>query len=109
MSVQVQVCRDCMAQYFPPRLRCAKCGGRAFGQHPVTEGVLEQTSTLRHRVGFEGSSNIALGIVRTDGGLRLLARLRGAKQPGEPVLLEMSETGSIRERSPDRLLGQRHD
>ncbi len=109
MSVQVQICRDCKAQYFPPRLRCAKCGGRSFDQHPVTGGILERTSTLRHRVGFEGNSNIALGLVRTEGGLRLLARLSATKEPGQPVLLETSETGSIRERSPDRLLGKRHD
>ena len=108
MSVLVQICNDCATQYFPPRLRCAKCGGRGFDQLLVTGGILERTSTLLHRVGFEGSSNIALGLVRTDGGLRLLARLSGAKQPGEPVLLEMSETGSVRERVSDRLPGRRH-
>jgi uncharacterized OB-fold protein len=103
MSVLVQICRDCMTQYFPPRLRCAKCGGRGFDQLLVAGGRLEQTTTLRHRVGFEDSSNIALGLVKTDGGLRLLARLSGAKQSGEPVLLEMSETGSVHERVSDRL------
>ncbi len=109
MSVQVQMCRDCTAQYFPPRLRCPKCGGRTLDQHPVAGGILEQASTLRHRAGFESSLNIVLGIVKTDGGLRLLARLSGAREPGESVLLEMSETGSIREQCPDRLLGKRHD
>jgi uncharacterized OB-fold protein len=96
MSMLVQRCAACASLFFPPRLLCAACHGSFFDRVSVDDGVVEASTTLRHRAGSSADLDISLGLVRLDGGIRVIARLDNDMRAGDVALLSQLQDGSIR-------------
>lgn len=75
----IQKCLTCSALTLYPRYRCPKCQSSDLGwQAAVGHGVLHSFTVLRLGApsGFEDELPYALGVVKLDEGVQLLARLR---------------------------------
>lgn len=79
MTVALQTCDGCGAQWFPDRLLCPRCGGRTFTRSEVRRARVHEVTTLveGHRIA---------GLV-TESGVPLVARLLGDAQEGDEVSL----------------------
>lgn len=80
-------CDGCGALYFPQRLLCARCGGAKFSEALVTEGVVEEITTIRHVLGQKDWAPRRLANVRTPEGLHLTVGLLDQSGPGDRVTL----------------------
>lgn len=80
-------CVGCGAIYFPQRLMCARCGGSAFGEAPVSEAVIEEITIIRHVLGQKDWAPRRLANVRTSEGLALTIGLLDELGPGDRVAL----------------------
>jgi uncharacterized OB-fold protein len=70
-------CDGCGKVYFPPRLLCGHCRGRAFTQVTLApEGAVETFTVIRvPPTDFADQAPYAVGIVRLDDGVRLTAQI----------------------------------
>jgi uncharacterized OB-fold protein len=93
-GVAIPTCADCGRGLFPARLRCPGCGSERFDNLLVFEARLEETTTLLHVAGRAGSTPVRLGVVVTEAGVRLVARLARAAEPGALVTLS-DDAGAI--------------
>jgi uncharacterized OB-fold protein len=108
MSVTIQKCTACASHFFPPRLLCAGCHGSAFEEILVDAGTVEAVTTLRHRAGIETDLNISLGLVRLEGGIKIVVRFDKAAPIGDVIRLSQLPDGSLRgEESPNATTGTR--
>lgn len=78
MSLRVPVCVACGRAVFPRRFLCPDCGGSAWREEPVANGVLEAVATRE----------VSVGAVRTSLGPLALARVESSAQPGDTVALD---------------------
>jgi len=93
-GVAIPTCADCGRGLFPARLRCPSCGSERFESVSTVQAKLEETTTLLHVAGRADSTPVRLGVVVTDAGVRLVARLTHAVEPGAIVRVS-DEDGSI--------------
>jgi len=68
-------CADCGAGYFPSRLICARCGGANWRDDAVHDGVVEQTTIVRHAAGRADWKPRHIATVRTADGQVIIAGL----------------------------------
>ena len=85
-------CAGCGAIYFPARLLCARCGGPAFAETRVSEGVIEEITVIRHVLGQTDWGPRRLANVKTPEGLLLTVGLRDESSPGDRIVLEQDGT-----------------
>jgi hypothetical protein len=90
-GVELWVCESCHAGYFPRRLICHRCGAASWRPERALEGTVEETTTVRRRVGSGADAAPAvLGTIRLDGGQRVVAALGHAVASGSRVKLTQS-------------------
>jgi uncharacterized OB-fold protein len=94
-ALTVFACAVCGTAAFPRRLACPQCGCRDAREVDASEGVVEETTTVRHRAGEDGGAVMRLGTVRTQAGPRVIARLEGAADSGVVVRLYRKPDGAI--------------
>ncbi|MGP0089032.1 MAG: Zn-ribbon domain-containing OB-fold protein [Xanthobacteraceae bacterium] len=92
----MQRCVACASLFFPPRFLCAACHGSVFDGISVDAGIVEACTTLRHRAGSNADLDISLGLVRLDGGIRVIARLDNNMSVGDVALLFQFQDGSLK-------------
>jgi uncharacterized protein len=88
-GVQLWVCQSCHTGYFPRRLICHRCGAAWWRPETALDGTVEETTTVRRRVGAD-SDLAVLGTIRLDGGQRVVAALAQTLAPGSRVELAQS-------------------
>ena len=88
-GVPVQVCAACGLRFFPHRLACSRCGSREFSTVVVTEGVIEETTTVRRAPGGLPAGPVVVAAVQLGEGPRVVARVDGGTRPGETVCLSL--------------------
>ena len=98
-GARIAICERCGAAAYPTPLLCPRCGGRAFGEQITGSGVLEEVTTVRHRVGSEGTPTV-LGTVRLPAGGRIIVAVDSIAPPGTTVTLEQ-QGGAIRARASE--------
>ena len=96
MSVPVQRCAACGSLFFPPRFLCAVCHGSVFDEISVDAGTVEACTQVRRRAASNADLDISLGLVRLDGGIRVVARLDDNLRVGDAALLSQDQEGSLR-------------
>jgi uncharacterized OB-fold protein len=75
----VAECVTCGYLAYPPRILCPNCGGGEWRDRPAGSGVVTEVTETR-----EG---VRVGAVRSDGGVRIIARLDPGISAGDPVEL----------------------
>ena len=70
-------CTGCGKIAFPPRQVCSACRGRAFTRHVLAqEGTIETFTVIRTApTGFADEAPYAVGLVKLDDGVRLMAQI----------------------------------
>jgi hypothetical protein len=101
-GVELRVCRACGHVAFPRHLLCRVCAGASWRTTRVYEGRLEGVTVVRRSVGgaFPGDGQ-AVGLVVTDAGARIVARLGAGLEPGTDILLSSEGTTPVAVRSGD--------
>lgn len=87
-GLTVASCTQCGALYFPRRLICRKCGGAAFGDYLLREGVVEESTTISHVTRQENWKPCHLATVGTPEGLHVIAGVEAPFAEGARVKLE---------------------
>ncbi len=88
-GVELWVCQSCHTGYFPRRLICHRCGAASWRAERVLHGTVEETTTVRRRVGVDAEPAV-LGTIRLDGGQHVVASLGHTVAPGSRVELTQS-------------------
>ncbi len=92
MALAIPVCETCGHASFPPRLACPRCHGSAWRQGSAAGGVIEHVTVVRRSAVIDTAAGAPrIGLVRTDLGPLVLARLDAHGQPGSRV--ELSSEG----------------
>lgn len=86
-GIVIARCEGCGAGYYPHRLLCWRCGGRSFKPVVVTEGVVEEATTVRRAVAESAREETVLASVRLAGGQRVIAGSATSLEPGTAVAL----------------------
>jgi uncharacterized OB-fold protein len=102
-GARIAICERCGAAAHPGPLLCPRCGGRAFAEQIAAKGVLEEVTTVRHRVGSEGAPTV-LGTVLLPLGVRIIVAVDSVTAPGTTVTLEQ-RGGAIRARASGTFSG----
>ena len=79
------------AGYFPARLICPKCGNADWRDDAVHDGVVEQTTIVRHAAGRADWQPRHIASIRTSDGQLIVAGL-------EEPLPEATQSGAVRQR-----------
>jgi uncharacterized OB-fold protein len=92
-GVGIWRCVSCRVGYFPERLLCSRCHGQEFKSDRVFEGVVEETTTIRHVLG-QATDWVPrrLGSVRTVNGPRMTVGLRD--ESGRGTVIDLFEDGT---------------
>lgn len=93
MSPRINVCLGCGDAHFPARLRCPRCGGRAFAPQAVGAATVTGVVPVHRRP--EACPWHFLVELRTAGGVALLAGAAQAPQAGALVPIAQREDGAI--------------
>lgn len=88
-GVELWVCQCCHTGYFPRRLICHRCGASSWRPETALEGTVEETTTVRRRVGADSDPSV-MGTIRLDGGQRVVAALAETLPSGSRVQLAQS-------------------
>jgi uncharacterized OB-fold protein len=92
----VSVCRGCGLRVYPPRLVCRRCGSLEWAQEPEASGVVEQVTLLRRRLRpLPDDRPVPLALVRTESGVRVVARTGESVQPGDAVSLSTEDGAAV--------------
>lgn len=91
MSFFVFSCEACGHAVFPARYLCPVCHGRQWRKTPVHEGVVQETTATRYKMGGSGQDVLHLATVATSGGPIVIARLDGAVDEGATVSLALED------------------
>jgi len=91
-GVQIWRCTGCGTGYFPERLMCSRCRGRAFKADRVSEAVVEEISVIRHMLGQTDWKPRKIASVRTPDGLRMTVGLADDAGVGATIALYQDGT-----------------
>jgi len=75
----VAECCGCGYLAYPPRILCPNCGGGEWRSRPAGRGVVTEVT--------ESREGVRLAAVRSDGGVRIVARLLDEAAAGDRVEL----------------------
>jgi uncharacterized protein len=95
----VSRCAACRAGFFPPRLFCPRCGGQEFEDDLVHDGVVEQSTIVRHAARQADWKPRRIGSVRTSDGQVIVAGLEEELPNGQPVRLFLNNGTPIARRA----------
>jgi uncharacterized OB-fold protein len=84
-GIPVSRCGSCGSGYFPTRLICMRCGRAEFRIDRVLQGVVEQSTVIRHAAGRGGWEPHCLASVRTTDGQMLVVGLDERLENGTRV------------------------
>jgi uncharacterized OB-fold protein len=87
-GLPVSVCSACGHAVFPARLLCPRCSAGEWRSEDVDAGVVEEATRVERAPGGPLAAPVALGSIRLEGGLVVVARLESALGPGDSVRLE---------------------
>jgi uncharacterized OB-fold protein len=93
-GVTIGVCESCGAARFPRPEWCSACGSKRVGRVEVSDGVVEETTILRHALGLD-LGEVRIGSVRVQGGAVVVARLEGAAGESTRVQLEVVDGAPV--------------
>jgi uncharacterized protein len=100
-ELTVRRCAACGALQWPPRLRCAGCGGPEFGPAVLPGRGLVHTFTVCHRAfdpWFAARVPYAIAVVEVGDGIRLTGNYLGASPDdlrcGLPVRAQYEQAGA---------------
>jgi uncharacterized OB-fold protein len=91
----VFACAACGTAAFPQRLACPQCGSRDSRAIEAAQGIVEETTIIRHRAGEHSDAPIHLATVRTLAGPLVIAQLEGTTDTGALVRLFLDPDGAI--------------
>jgi uncharacterized OB-fold protein len=95
MSVTLARCGKCGHACYPARQICHRCGHADWTSVEIEDGVVEQVTTIRHRVdAAPGDTAIHLAALRTDAGPIILARLATPAAAGTRLKLRLMPDGA---------------
>jgi uncharacterized OB-fold protein len=86
-GVPLTRCVACGAGFFPARLICPRCGGAEWHTDAVCDGVVEQTTTVRHAAGHKEWQPRHIASVRTSDGQLIVAGLEELLEQATRVTL----------------------
>jgi uncharacterized OB-fold protein len=86
-GLSVHRCESCRSIYFPQRFLCPKCGADRWAVEDVFEGVVEETTLVRHARGRPDWTPRPIGTVRLAGMLAVVAGLDASFPEGTVVKL----------------------
>jgi hypothetical protein len=86
-GVTVCTCEACGSTWFPARFWCPQCGASNLASREVDIGVVEEVTALRPSSDRPGAAPVRLGVVRLEGGERLVAWLEPGVAAGERARL----------------------
>ena len=95
MSFHVFSCAACGHAVYPARYLCPACHGAQWRETPAPQGIIEETTATRHKIGADQQQVLHLATVRTSAGPAVIAKLDGPAQEGDTVELAM-EQGALR-------------
>jgi uncharacterized OB-fold protein len=84
-GIRLSRCTVCHAGFFPPRLICARCGNASWRDDEVHEGVVEETTLVRHAAGYADWKPRLIASVRTTEGQMIIAGLEESLLEGTRV------------------------
>lgn len=87
-GLRISVCSACGHAVFPARLLCPRCGASEWRSEDVGAGVVEEATLVERAPGGPLATPVALGSIRLEGGVVVVARLEPALQRGDSVRLE---------------------
>ena len=87
LGVTISRCGKCGTGYFPTRLLCPKCGANAMKPDMVSEGLVEETTVVRHNAGQDNWQPRHLATVRTPEDQLIIVGLEGLTSRGTKVTL----------------------
>jgi uncharacterized OB-fold protein len=90
-GLTVSRCTACRAGFFPPRLFCPRCVNHRFEADLVHDGVVEQSTIVRHAARQADWKPRHIASVRTSDGQVIVAGLEEELPDGAPVRLFMNE------------------
>jgi uncharacterized protein len=91
----VSVCAVCGHAVFPPHLLCSVCGAGDWNAVPQPAGAVEHATVVRRKLTPDGVAEpVAIGVVRTPLGVRVVARLEEPASAGDDVRLSV-EDGAV--------------
>ncbi|MEE9441450.1 MAG: Zn-ribbon domain-containing OB-fold protein [candidate division Zixibacteria bacterium] len=75
--LEASICKKCGKRFYPPRLICDQCGFRKFESYNLPEeGKLQTFTVIRIPASqFSDQSPYAIGIVKFDDSLQLMAQI----------------------------------
>jgi uncharacterized OB-fold protein len=94
-GIDVCVCGRCGHAVYPYRALCPECGAREWRVERVERGVVEQATTIRHRVGVARRVPVGVASVHVERGPVVIARLLGAATAGAVVALGTRAGGVV--------------
>jgi uncharacterized OB-fold protein len=87
-GLPISVCSACGHAVFPARLLCPRCGADEWRSKDVGAGVVEEATLVERAAGGPLAAPVALGSIRLESGVVVVARLESALRPGDSVRLE---------------------
>ncbi len=93
MSLHLSACAGCGTAYFPPRMRCHRCGGFDFEPRACAVGTVTGVSRV-HRIP-EGCDFGYLVEVEAGEGVVVVAVARRTQTLGARVALAQADTGAV--------------
>jgi uncharacterized OB-fold protein len=87
-GVPVWRCSVCGHAVFPARVLCLRCGGDEWESREVDEGVVDEATLVRRAPGGSLPVPVAVGSVRLEGDVLVVARLEPGMEEGRSIRLE---------------------
>lgn len=91
-GLEIQVCAECAARYFPAHFSCAKCGAMNWKTEIAGAAAVESLTVSRRRAGAGTTEPVTIVLVRTESGVPVIARGDAGLREGQKV--DLSTDGS---------------
>jgi uncharacterized OB-fold protein len=86
-GLNIYRCQGCRSIFFPQRLLCPKCGADRWAAEEIFDGIVEETTLVRHARGRPDWTPRPIGTVRLAGELAVVAGLEEKFPAGTAVKL----------------------
>jgi uncharacterized protein len=87
-GLPISVCSACGHAVFPARLLCPRCGGDEWRSEDVGAGLVEEATVVERAPGGPLATPVALGSIRLESGVVVVARLESGLGRGDSARLE---------------------